>query len=86
MANDKLGEKTKVAVGSEQDNSSPPLEPDALVVVSRKDGFRRAGRAWKTTPTTIPLDELTEDQIKQLLAEPMLKVDFIVSSVQENQG
>lgn len=42
-----------------------------LQVISKRDGFRRAGREWHGT-TTVPLDELTEEQFMQLQAEPML--------------
>lgn len=42
-----------------------------LQVVSKRDGFRRAGRAWHGT-TTVPLDELTLDQYEQITSEPML--------------
>jgi hypothetical protein len=42
-----------------------------LQVIAKRDGFRRAGRAWSGT-TTVPLDELTEEQFKQLTTEPML--------------
>lgn len=42
-----------------------------LQVISKRDGFRRAGREWHGT-TEVPLDELTEDQFEQLQAEPML--------------
>lgn len=42
-----------------------------LQVVSKRDGFRRAGRAWSGT-TTVALDELTQEQYEQLAAEPML--------------
>ncbi|QEA14272.1 hypothetical protein [Comamonas flocculans] len=42
-----------------------------LQVVSKRDGFRRAGRAWSGT-TTVALDELTQEQVEQLSTEPML--------------
>ena len=42
-----------------------------LQVIAKRDGFRRAGREWSGT-TTVPLDELTEAQIQQLQAEPLL--------------
>lgn len=42
-----------------------------LQVIAKRDGFRRAGRAWSGT-TTVPLDELTEEQYLQLTTEPML--------------
>jgi len=45
----------------------------ALQVISKRDGFRRAGREWHGS-TTVPLDDLTGEQIEQLEAEPMLVV------------
>lgn len=42
-----------------------------LLVTSRRDGFRRAGRPWSTTPTLVPIDEFTPGQILDLFAEPM---------------
>ncbi len=42
-----------------------------LQVIAKRDGFRRAGREWSGT-TTVPLDELTEAQLQQLQAEPLL--------------
>lgn len=45
----------------------------ALKIVSKKAGFRRAGRVW-TDEATVLLSALTETQIKQLHDEPMLIV------------
>ena len=42
-----------------------------LQVISKRDGFRRAGREWHGT-TTVPLSELTQTQYEQLTSEPML--------------
>ena len=42
-----------------------------LQVIAKRDGFRRAGREWSGT-TTVPLDELTKEQVEQLQAEPQL--------------
>ena len=44
-----------------------------LQVVSKRDGFRRAGREWHGT-TTVHAEELTEEQLEQLKAEPMLVI------------
>ena len=46
----------------------------ALTVTSRREGFRRAGRAWSTTPVTVPVVEFTEDEIVALGRDPMLVV------------
>lgn len=42
-------------------------------VISKQDGFRRAGRSWSGT-TTVPLDELSPDQLEKLQNEPKLVV------------
>lgn len=42
-----------------------------LQVITKRDGFRRAGREWNGT-TTVPLDELTDEQCEQIANEPML--------------
>lgn len=42
-----------------------------LQVITKRDGFRRAGREWHGT-TTVQLSELTPEQYEQLEAEPML--------------
>lgn len=46
----------------------------ALSIKSSREGFRRAGRAWSKEATTVPLSELTKEQIKQIRCEPMLDV------------
>lgn len=56
---------------------SPPDAATALSVTARRDGFRRAGRAWSVQPTTVPLAELSDDQVAQLRAEPMLTVEDV---------
>lgn len=43
-------------------------------VVSRAPSFRRAGREFTAEATTIPLDDLTEDQYKAIVSEPELVV------------
>ena len=42
-----------------------------LQVISKRDGFRRAGREWHGT-TLVPVDELTREQYIQIGSEPML--------------
>ncbi len=42
-------------------------------VTTRRDGFRRAGRAWFGT-TEVRADEITEEQLAAIEAEPMLTV------------
>jgi hypothetical protein len=52
----------------------------ALVVSSRSPmgSFRRAGREWTRESITLPLSELTDDQVKALRNEPMLVVSDTV--------
>lgn len=46
-----------------------------LRIVSRRDGgFRRAGRHFNAEGTTVPLSELTADDVEQLRSEPQLVV------------
>ena len=45
-----------------------------LLVVSKREGFRRAGRAWSMTPTQVSVDEFIPEQLAQLHAEPMLHI------------
>lgn len=46
----------------------------ALLVTARRDGFRRAGRAWGRTATRVEAGELTHQQIRDLYLEPLLDV------------
>ena len=45
-----------------------------LEITSRREGFRRAGRAWSAAPTTVDADAFSAEQLEQLRAEPMLIV------------
>lgn len=40
----------------------------------RAQGIWRAGRFWPSTPTTLPADELDEQQWAAIMAEPLLMV------------
>lgn len=51
--------------------------PVAIQVSAKTDGFRRAGRAWTKAPVTVPLEELSEEQVEALLQEPELTVAFL---------
>ncbi len=48
-----------------------------LTVTCRGDSFWRAGRHWTSKPITVALEDLTEEQIEQLKAEPMLMVEDV---------
>ncbi|MDH0494251.1 HI1506-related protein [Comamonas aquatica] len=45
---------------------------EAIKVVPKRAGFRRAGYAFPEEGQTIALSELSEEQLQQLEAEPML--------------
>jgi hypothetical protein len=45
-----------------------------LQIESKKEGFRRCGKAFSTKRTEYPDGTFTADQIKILKAEPMLMV------------
>ena len=45
-----------------------------LRIVAKRNGFRRAGRAWSTEPRDVALDALSAEELAQLRAEPMLIV------------
>jgi hypothetical protein len=57
-----------------------------VYVISRQEGFRRAGRAWSAQPTTVPVDELSEEQIEALVREPMLRVAFVADTDEKVAG
>lgn len=46
----------------------------ALSVVSAREGFRRAGRAWSKEATVVRLSELSKEQIRQIKGESLLTV------------
>lgn len=52
------------------------LLAESMTVTSQIDGFRRGGIVWSRTPTTIALDDLSEEQIVAIAGEPMLDVVF----------
>lgn len=46
-----------------------------LLIASKREGFRRAGRAWPATATEVDASEFSADQLAALKAEPMLTVE-----------
>lgn len=50
---------------------------NGLRITSAREGFCRAGRAWSKQPTEIPMEGLTDDEIKALKDEPMLTVEEV---------
>lgn len=58
----------------------------AVIVTSEVEGFRRAGRTWSRTPTTVPIDALSEEQIMALEQEPLLAVVYVAAGVEKVAG
>lgn len=62
--------KTEVA----SDPASRLGYPSRLSVCAKHAGFRRAGRAWPSEAEIVATDDFTDEQLGQLLTEPMLVV------------
>jgi len=57
-----------------QTKAAPQADAKSVLnVTTKRDGFRRAGRAWSGT-TKVLKGELTDEQIAQLKADPMFIV------------
>ena len=54
--------------------------PRRLSICAKQAGFRRAGRAWPAEDVIVETDEFTDDELKQLMSEPMLVVLPIADS------
>ena len=68
--------QTAAAAAAKAATAISPGEPapgmrQVLQVISKRDGFRRAGREWHGT-SMVPLDELTRETYEQIVREPML--------------
>jgi len=46
-----------------------------LKISAKRDGFRRAGRAWPREPVEVDSGEFSKDQLEALRAEPMLTIE-----------
>ncbi len=66
--------KAAAASGASSNNPGTVKKVNALRVTSKRDGFRRAGRAWSKEATVVSMAELSEEQIEQIKGEPMLDV------------
>ncbi len=60
----------KTALATSPGDPAPGMR-QVLQVISKRDGFRRAGREWHGT-TLVPLDELDREKYEQITSEPML--------------
>lgn len=49
----------------------------ALRITPKRAGWRRAGRAWPSTPTDVAAGSLSAQQVAQVQADPMLVVEEI---------
>jgi len=71
-------EKTATAKAAAAQNAAgKTVKVPALSVVSSREGFRRAGRAWGKEATVVKLSELSKEQIKQIKGEALLTVTEI---------
>lgn len=80
------GDEGNLPLSGEPPAVSPPLDDlvvEAIMVVSEVEGFRRAGRAWSRTPITVPVDELSEEQIAALEREPLLAVVYVAAGLEK---
>jgi hypothetical protein len=48
-----------------------------IIIVSKQEGFRRAGVAHSEKPASYPDDHFTKEQLDNLEAEPMLRVSHV---------
>jgi hypothetical protein len=48
-----------------------------LRVLAKRDGHRRAGRAWSTAPALVPVSDFSDAQLEQLEADPGLIVERV---------
>jgi hypothetical protein len=48
-----------------------------ILIISKRDGFRRAGIEHPSTPTLHDDDRFTKEQLAALEAEPMLIVQYV---------
>ena len=54
-----------------------------LKITAKRDGFRRAGRAW-TGETTVSADKFSDAQIAALKAEPNLVVEEVADDAPQD--
>ena len=58
--------------GVTQENTN--RRPVAIEVISRVEGFWRGNRQWTIAPQTVPLSELTDGRLDEIMEEPLLIV------------
>lgn len=76
----KVAKKKAVAKKASAKPTNKPaadvITATGFIVTTKQDGRRRAGRAWNGT-TEVAADELNAEQLEQLMADPLIKVDVI---------
>lgn len=50
---------------------------NGLRITAKREGFRRAGRAWSNEPTEVLLSDFDEAQLAMLRAESMLTIEEV---------
>lgn len=55
----------------------PKNNASHIRITAAVNGFRRAGIAHSTEPTTYAVDDFSEEQLEQLHKEPRLVVEFV---------
>ncbi len=63
--------------GGSQESGGSGMTAAALKVICRKESFFRCGIQWTKDETIVAVDILTEEQVEQLKAEPMLIVEEV---------
>ncbi|MGP8432029.1 hypothetical protein ACT2FY_44930 [Paraburkholderia fungorum] len=66
------GAAAQPADGVTQENTN--RRPVAIEVISRVEGFWRGNRQWTIAPQTVPLSELTDRRLEEIMEEPLLIV------------
>lgn len=59
------------------DQTEAAAQAAVLRISARREGFRRAGRVWGTSPVEIARDEFTAGQIEALMDDPMLTIEEV---------
>ena len=78
------GEILDAQSGTRPDDSDPgEVILTRLRVRARRNGFRRAGRAWPDSAVEVSADAFTAEQIAALVAEPMLEVTLFSGEIEQ---
>lgn len=72
-----VSNKTPESVPEKTQKQAGAGKVKGLRITAKREGFRRAGRAWSMTPTDVTLADLSDEEISALKAETMLTVEEI---------